>query len=132
MQWDVLEKVVRCHGKSAYADIVLQRQDDLSPFLYAIVDEKKDKAIVMKADCQSLDDAKYVAAGSLLMYEAIQQNKNHNPLFAIEDEVIMVSIRTEYGDKYEPIALSGNLTGQVQNIIQSANELFDSLNAKEV
>lgn len=131
MQWDILEKVVRGHGKIAYADIVLQRPDDVSPFLYAIVDEKKDKAIVMRADCESLDDAKNIAAGSLLMYEAILQNKNSSPLFAIEDEVIMVSIRTEYGDKYEPIALSGPLTAQVQNIIQSATELFDSLNTKE-
>lgn len=122
--WEVLEKVVRFKGAFAHADVIIQRRDLESPFIYAVVDEKRDKAMVLHAKCETLEDAKTMALGSLQAYEAMVNNKVANTLFVIEDEVIMVGIRTEYGDKYEPIALSGDLNNQIQDIISQAANLY--------
>jgi len=121
--WEVLEKIVRHKGTIAHVDVIIQRRDSESPFIYAVVDENRDKAMILHAKCDNLEEAKTMAIGSLQAYEALTNNKdNSNTLFAIEDEVIMVAIRTEYGDKYEPIALSGDINLQIQEIIsQSAN-----------
>ena len=127
--WEVLEKVVRFKGSLAHADVIIQRRDMESPFIYAVVDEKRDKAMVLHAKCDTLEEAKTMALGSLQAYEAIVNNRTANTLFAIEDEVIMVGIRTEYGDKYEPIALSGYLNTQIQEIISQAASLYTKDNS---
>lgn len=124
MNWEILEKIVRFKGKIAHTDIVIQRKDESSPFIYAIVDEPRDKAIVLHAMCDSLEEAKSIAIGSLQAYEAITQNEEQNTLFIIEDHVLMVGIRTEYGDKYEPMALSGDMRHQLAEIITSATKLL--------
>jgi hypothetical protein len=125
MTWEVMEKIVRFKGKIAYADIVIQRKDDSSPFIYAIVDEARDKAMVLHAMCDSIEEAKTMAIGSLQAYEALTHNLEQNNLFVIEDHVLMVGIRTEYGDKYEPIAGSGSIESQITEIINSATRLLN-------
>lgn len=123
--WEVLEKVVRFKGQLAHVDVIIQRLDSDSPYIYAVVDEKADKAMILHAKCDSLEEAKTMAIGSLQAYESMTHNQKHNNLlFAIEDEVIMVAIRTEYGDKFEPIALSGELNNQIATIINQASNLY--------
>lgn len=121
--WEVLEKIVRHKGAIAHVDVIIQRRDTESPFIYAVVDEQRDKAMILHAQCDTLEEAKTMAIGSLQAYEAMMNNKTNHPLFAIEDGVIMVAIRTEYGDKYEPIALSGEINTQINEIISHAANL---------
>lgn len=127
MSWQVLERIVRFVGKNAHVDIVIQKKDDESPFIYAIVDEKKDKALILHAHCDNLEQAKTMAMGSLLTYEAMHNVQNEsNKLLVYEDGVIMVAIRTEFGDKYEPLAASGEIHMQVNNIVNSALDILKS------
>jgi DNA-binding CsgD family transcriptional regulator len=73
MNWEILEKVVRFKGRLAHTDIIIERKDEQSPFIYAIVDEPRDKAIILHAMCDSIEEAKTMALGSLQAYEAITQ-----------------------------------------------------------
>ena len=41
MTWQVLNKVMRLSGIYAYVDIVLERQNDDAPYIFAVVDEKR-------------------------------------------------------------------------------------------
>lgn len=130
MNWEILEKVVRFKGSFAHTDVVINRNNDTDPFIYAVVDETRDKAIVFHANCESLEEAKLMAAGSLQTYDALQQQLASGKILAVEDGLLLVGIRTEYGDKYEPVASSGSVGNQLHEIISSATDLLASL-AKE-
>ncbi len=131
MTWEVMNKVMRLTGKFAVVDIVLERQNENAPYIYAIVDEKRDKAIIQHAVCDSIEEAKTMAIGSLQLYESMVNPQHLNRLFVIEDEVILVNIRTEYGDKYEPIALGGNMIMQITDIVTSASQLYGDVEKGE-
>lgn len=127
MNWEILEKVIRYKGNFAHVDVVIHRNGPEEPFIYAVVDENKDKAIVFHAKCDSLEEAKIMAIGSLQAYDAINANVEQNKLLVIEDGLVLVGIRTEHGDRYEPIAGSGTVKFQLSEIIQSATSLFTAL-----
>ena len=131
MTWEVMNKVMRLTGKFAVVDIVLERQNENAPYIYAVVDEKRDKAIIQHAVCDSIEEAKTMAIGSLQLYESMVNPQHLNRLFVIEDEVILVNIRTEYGDKYEPIALGGNMIMQITDIVTSASQLYGDVEKGE-
>lgn len=131
MTWEVMNKVMRLAGKFAVVDIVLERQNENAPYIYAVVDEKRDKAIIQHAVCDSIEEAKTMAIGSLQLYESMVNPQHLNRLFVIEDEVILVNIRTEYGDKYEPIALGGNMIMQITDIVTSASQLYGDVEKGE-
>jgi hypothetical protein len=132
MNWEILEKVVRFKGRLAHTDIIIERKDEQSPFIYAIVDEPRDKAIILHAMCDSIEEAKTMALGSLQAYEAITQNSEQTTLFVIEDQVLHVSVRTEYGDKYEPIGLSGDIHKQLHEIVSTASLMLSNLTTGHV
>ena len=127
MTWQIMNKVVRLVGTHAFVDIVLERQDENQPFVFAVVDEKRDKAIIQHAKCDSLEEAKTIAIGALQMYESIINPINSNRLFVYEDGIILVNIRTDHGDRYEPLAIGGDMNMQVQSIISDAGLLFGDL-----
>lgn len=127
MNWEILEKVVRFKGRLAHTDIIIERKDEQSPFIYAIVDEPRDKAIILHAMCDSIEEAKTMALGSLQAYEAITQNSEQTSLFVVEDQVLHVSIRTEYGDRYQPIGASGEIHKQLHDIIANASLMMSNL-----
>jgi len=129
MSWEYHDKIVRFTGKIAHVDIVIQRRDETSPFIYAVVDENRDKAMVLHALCDSIEEAKTMAIGSLQAYEAITHNEENNAMFMIEDHVLLVGIRTDYGDRYEPIAGSGSVESQLSEVINNATRLL--VKAKE-
>ena len=82
----------------------------------------------MHAKTESLEEAKIMALGSLHTYEAMIHQQSANSLFAIEDDVIMVRIRTEYGDKFEPLATSGDMPSQINEVILSVTEVLLNTN----
>lgn len=127
MTWQVLNKVMRLSGIYAYVDIVLERQNDDVPYIFAVVDEKRDKAIIQHAKCDSIEEAKTMAIGALQLYEAIINPSHMNRLFVIEDGIIMVNIRTEHGDRYEPLAAGGDIFSQIRDISVDANLLYGDL-----
>lgn len=127
MNWEILDKIVRFKGRAAHIDIIIERKDETSPFIYAIVDEAKDKAVVLHALCDSMEEAKVMAIGSLQAYEALSKNAEETAMFVIEDQVLHVAIRTEYGDKYHPIAASGEIHNQLRDIISTASNLLASI-----
>ena len=127
MNWEILEKVLRFRGRIAHTDIIIERKDEQSPFIYAIVDEPRDKAIILHAMADSIEEAKIMALGSLQAYEAIVQNSEQSSLFVIEDQVLHVSIRTEYGDRYQPIGASGEIHKQLHDIITTASSMLANL-----
>lgn len=130
MSWEYHDKIVRFKGKLAHVDIVIQRRDETSPFIYAVVDEERDKAMVLHAVCDSIEEAKTMAIGSLQAYEAITHNEENSAMFMIEDHVLLVGIRTDYGDRYEPIAGSGSIESQLTEVITNATRLLAKAKAK--
>jgi hypothetical protein len=128
MTWQVLNKVVRLSGAYAFVDIVIEKQNEQDPYVFAIVDEARDKAIIQHAKCDSMEEAKTMAIGALQMYESLINPNNANRLFVIEDGIILVNIRTDHGDRYEPLASGGEMNTQVQSIISDASLLFGDIN----
>lgn len=128
MTWQVINKIMRLTGAHAYVDIVLERQSDDAPYVFAVVDEKRDKAIIQHARCDSIEEAQTMAIGALQLYEAMINPNQMNRLFVLEDGIILVNIRTDHGDKYEPLAIGGDMTSQIRSIISDAGLLFGDLN----
>lgn len=132
MNWEILEKIVRFKGRIAHTDIIIERKDEQSPFIYAIVDEQRDKAIILHAMCDSIEEAKTMALGSLQAYEAITENSEQTPMFVVEDQVLHVSVRTEYGDRYQPIGASGEIHKQLHDIITTASLMLSNLTLGQI